>query len=553
MQGAKVKTAGVVAVLAGTATVLMGLGGRPTENLQPPVLSNPEGTVVSRGLTPGERSFLQANPDYFANQGGNRRSSPPTGPIECAAEYEPMDGILMAWESFTSTLVELAKHVTTTGNANVYIVVDTAGEQSTATTSLTNGGVNMSRVKFYIRQTDTVWIRDYGPRYIYEGNVRAIVDHTYNRPRPNDDAFSPWLGPQRNEEVYDVGLVHGGGNYHLNALDMSYCTKLINNENASLTTAQIHDKWASYQGVDTHIFDAFPTTLDSTQHLDMWMQVFADDKVMISDWPVTGGDMTTAKTICDGATTYMQDHGYTVSRIPARSVSGTHYTYTNVLMCNNLIVVPSYTNSTIVGAGYNAQALAAWQAANPAKTVVQVNGQPVVTSAGVFHCIVMHIPANRGGVNPVAYLRAPNGGGTYSPGDEVSINWITDDDVSVANVDLLLSVDGGQTYPITITSATADDGQFTWTVPDYTVHHARVRVVARDAAANTGFDDSDADFAIAGTCPSDFDLSGFSDIDDYVAFVQAFEAGDLSADIDGSGFVDLDDFTTFVGYFETGC
>lgn len=550
---AMVGSTAVVAMAAGCAAAIMGMGKSPAEPPAPPVLSNPEGTPVSRGLTPAERSFLAANPDYFTRQTTGRRSAPPTGPIECPAEYEPMEGILMAWESFTSTLVELSKQVTTTGNANVYMVVDTVSEQTSATTSMTNGGVNMSRVKFFVRQTDTVWIRDYGPRYIFEGGVRAIVDHTYNRPRPNDDSFSPWFGPQRGEEVYDVGLIHGGGNYHLNALDKSYCTKLISNENPSLTDTQIHDKWQAFQGVDTHIFDAFPTTLDSTQHLDMWMEVFADDKVMISDWPVTGGDMTTAKTICDGATTYMQNQGYTVSRVPARSISGTHYTYCNVLICNNLIVVPSYTNSTIVSAGYNAQALAAWQAANPTKTVVQVNGQPVVTSAGVFHCIVMHVPANKGGVNPVAYLRSPNGGGTVAAGQDVSVNWITDDDVAVTNVDLLLSLDGGQTYPTVLASAIPDTGNFNWHVQDVTATHCRIKVVARDADGHTGSDESDADFAIAGSCPADFDHSGFSDLDDYAAFVHAFEQGDISADYDGSGFVDLDDFNSFVVAFEAGC
>ncbi|GMV24607.1 MAG: hypothetical protein AMXMBFR58_06380 [Phycisphaerae bacterium] len=544
--------AAMMVAAAGVCSVPFMIGAGPTD-AAPPVLRNPEGTVVSRALTDAEKSFLAANPDYFTRARSTTRGTPPTGPIECPAEYEPMAAIMMSWESFTTTLIELTKHITTTGNADVYMIVDTASEQTTATTALTNAGVNMGRVKFFIRTTDTVWIRDYGPRYIYEGGVRAIVDHTYNRPRPNDDALSTWFGPQRGEQVYDVGLTHGGGNYHLNGLDKSYCTELIKNENIGLTEADIHARWLAHQAVDTHIFPAFPSTLDSTQHLDMWMQVCADDKVMISDWPVTGGNMTTADAICEDAVVYMQNNGYTVSRVPARQVSGVHYTYTNVVMCNDLIIIPSYTNSTIASAGYNAQALASWQAANPSKTVVQVNGQAVVTSAGVFHCVVMHVPANKGGVNPVAYLRAPNGGQTFNPGDGVEITWITDDDVAVTNVDLLLSTDGGATYPITIASATADDGSFTWIVPDYAVNHARVKVVARDAASNTGSDASDADFAIAGTCPGDFDLSGFVDLEDYIAFVGAFEAGDISADVDGTGFVDLEDFNSFVGWFEEGC
>lgn len=58
---------------------------------------------------------------------------------------------------------------------------------------------------------------------------------------------------------------------------------------------------------------------------------------------------------------------------------------------------------------------------------------------------------------------------------------------------------------------------------------------------------------LPSACPADFDGSGFVDLEDYTAFVQAFEAGDQSADFDGSGFVDLEDFTAFVLQFESGC
>ncbi|MCG3121951.1 MAG: hypothetical protein GIKADHBN_00324 [Phycisphaerales bacterium] len=54
-------------------------------------------------------------------------------------------------------------------------------------------------------------------------------------------------------------------------------------------------------------------------------------------------------------------------------------------------------------------------------------------------------------------------------------------------------------------------------------------------------------------CKADFDASGFVDLDDYVAFVLAFEEGDESADFDGTGFVDTDDFDAFVFAFEAGC
>ena len=513
----------------------------------------PENNSIPRSLTPIERFWLSTH-----NHDNSRGSpTPPTGPVHCAAEYEPMQALLVSWNGTsgqTAILATMGANITTLGNADLY-VVGTTSQQSAANTALSNAGANMSRVKYFTYTTDTIWIRDYGPRYIYQGDCRAIVDHTYNRPRPRDDAFPQWFGPQKKQPVYDIPLIHGGGNYHLSALGDSYATRLISNENPSLTESQIIGYWSSFQSVNTHLFNPFPTSIDSTQHIDMWMQVLADRKVMISDWPNNSG--STQDVICDDAATYMQSIGYTVYRCPARSISGTHYTYCNTVICNNLLLLPTYTNSTIVSSGNNDQALAAWKTAwetSAERKVVQVNCQAIVTSAGVMHCIVMHVPTPRGGTSPTAHLKSPNTSATYNPGDVVPISWITDDDVSVSNVDLQLSLDSGATWPVTIASATADDGSENWTVPGLYSTHARLRVVAHDAQGHTGSDMSDADFTINGPhCDSDFNNDGFVNGDDYDAFASAFEAADISADVNHDGFVNGDDFDAFASHFEAGC
>ncbi len=58
---------------------------------------------------------------------------------------------------------------------------------------------------------------------------------------------------------------------------------------------------------------------------------------------------------------------------------------------------------------------------------------------------------------------------------------------------------------------------------------------------------------VTGECRSDFDRTGFTDTDDFDAFVRAFENGEQCADFDLTGFVDTDDFDAFVRAFEAGC
>ena len=456
-------------------------------------LQYPEGAKIPRSMMPEEAAYVAANP--LSNK--HRATAPPTGDIWCPPEYAPMDGILMAWEggnSFTTVLANMAKEITTVGNADVHIMVDSNSERSSAQSKLSSNGVNMSRVVFHVVNTDTIWIRDYGPRYIYQGDVRSIVDHTYNRPRPNDNKLPTYFGGELGHELYEIPLTHGGGNYHLNGVDIGFTTRLINNENNHLTEQEIHDLWMDYQNLDTQFYTPLPASVDSTQHIDMWMQVISDTEVIVSDWPAQSG--STQDNRCDNAAASLQADGYTVYRTPARLHNGTHYTYTNVVMCNDIVLIPRYSNGTITQ--YNSQALAAWQAAMPNKTIIQIDAQAVVTSAGVLHCIVMHLPAHLGGVNPTAHMLTPNGGESFGAGDQVEVKWLSDDDEGAVSAELQLSTDGGQTWPTTIATGLPAAGTYNWTVPSVTTSSARLRVIVSDGSGNTGDDASDADFSIGG-------------------------------------------------------
>lgn len=517
----------------------------------------PEGSAIPRGLTPIERKWIEDNP-----LAAPRAVTPPPmflSDVHCPGEYEPMQGLLFAWEpssgGITTILTTMVREVTTTGNATAFIMVDTIAERDSVSMTLSTAGANMARVKFHVVTTDTIWIRDYGPRYIYEGDVRSIVDHTYNRPRPNDNLLPTFWSGQTKQTRYEIPLVHGGGNFHLSSLGPAWSTRLIANENPSLTEAQIINHWLNYQNVSVTLTNPFPTSVDSTQHIDMWMQIIGDMSVVISDWPNNAG--STQDVICDSTAAAMASAGWTVTRVPAFSVSGVHYTFTNVVMCNNLVLLPSYTNTTVQP--HNATALSRFQDALPGKTIVQVNCQAIVSLAGVMHCIVMHVPAPKGGTSPTAYLRSLRGPQTLEPGSQVDILWSTDDDEAVANVDILLSTDGGATFPTLIAGATPDDGQFTWTVPSIHAPNARIRIVARDALGNTGHDSSRADLFINApppVCAGDADGNGVVDFGDVTSVLVNYgQVGEPHGpgDADGSGVVNFADVTTVLATWGNEC
>ena len=97
---------------------------------------------------------------------------------------------------------------------------------------------------------------------------------------------------------------------------------------------------------------------------------------------------------------------------------------------------------------------------------------------------------------PTVTVTSPNGGENWSIGSSRTITWTANDNVGVTSIDIYYSTDGGATYPYTIATGEANDGAYTWTVPNTPSTTCRVKVVAHDAAGNTGEDESDENFII---------------------------------------------------------
>jgi agmatine/peptidylarginine deiminase len=540
----------VVAAVAGSVCLA---GPRPVY---------PEGAEIPRSLTPAEEAYLAEHPLAVPSL----RGAPPTTRVRTPAEYDPMEGLLLAWEgssSWTAILAQIAREVTVTAGGRIWMVVDSTSERNSVQSSLASAGVDLTKVSFVVRTTDTIWIRDYGPRIVYEGvqpdgsgGVRAIVDHTYNRPRPSDNALPSFLATQWGWDRFELPLVHGGGNYHLAsgerglAPSPSFATALIQNENPSLTGSQIVDLWRSFQNVETTLTAAYPASVDSTQHIDMWMQIVGDRAALVSDWPNEPGSVQDQ--VADQTAAAMQADGWAITRIPAVRSGGTHYTFTNVVMFNDIVLVPQYTNST--AAARNAAAIAAWQAACPDKTIIPINCQAIVTAAGVMHCIVMHVPAAPGGEAPSVAIRGYAEPQTVNPGDVLLFEWATDDDAGTVTYDFDVSFDGGASWD-GVVSQQADVGGYYWTAPDVASADTLVRVTVRDADGNTGSDIIDAPITILGTpaCPADLNGDGLADFGDVAAFVTAFNAQDGLADQNGDGVIDFGDVAAFADAFSAGC
>ena len=410
------------------------------------------------------------------------------------------------------------------------------------TSSFNSNGVDMSRVRTFTGALNSIWMRDYGPRFVYESGVRVIVDSIYYSTRPLDNAIPTVLSSALKKPLYALNLLHSGGNFHMGEPGLGFATRLTVDDNPSLTETQISALFQLYYGMFTRWQTQLPWTVDGTGHVDMWFMPIAADKIMISSWPSNVGSAQALT--CDAAAVDMQSRGYTVYRVPARLISGVHYTYVNSVICNDLVLIPSYTNTTV--SPYNTQAVAAWQAALPGKTVVPIACQNIISAAGAMHCIVMHYPKHTGGNNPVVYVQSPNIAQQLTPASVVSVNWISDHVRDITSVDIQLSLDDGANFS-TVSASEANDGAYTWSVPDVYSATARIRVLARDSSGITGSDQSDVSFTINGTQQRNGDFDGDGVVSNNDLGIMLLEWGvceillDCPADLNRDGVIDTGD------------
>ncbi len=140
---------------------------------------------------------------------------------------------------------------------------------------------------------------------------------------------------------------------------------------------------------------------------------------------------------------------------------------------------------------------------------------PTTTRTLNFHITARDNRAGGGGTNEASYsvattntagpfaVTAPNTTGiSIAAGNATIITWsvanTTATPVSTANVRILLSRDGGYTFPTVLAATTANDGSESITIPGGTpaTTQARIRI---EAIGNIYFDINDNNFAITGT------------------------------------------------------
>ena len=349
---------------------------------------------LPRNLTGEEQSRLH-------EIGINRTiTDPPDSIVYTPAEFDSVTGVIFAWEAYPTLLTNLIKEVAEDDTA--WVVVDNTSEQNSVSNTLSNANVNMDRVVFQVIETNSVWVRDYGPWWIIEPeNSLAIIDLVYNRPRPLDDTYPESAAGYFGINYYGLGLIEAGGNMLLDGQGAVIVSNVIfdgsQGFDPNLTQDQLEQYFLDYFGV--HKVIVTPHLInDGTGHIDMFVKLINDSTVIVGEYENQSAGYPGNYDICNQVASQLANETngagrpFNIVRMPMPSYNnGITYTYINSLIVNNKVLVPIYGISTEFA--NDDSVLALYETIMPGVEAVGFDCNQIIPANGAIHCIAMKVPA----------------------------------------------------------------------------------------------------------------------------------------------------------------
>jgi len=340
------------------------------------------------------------------------------------AEFEKNEGVLLVWDysnSRDSITANIARHAQKEGKVwIIYYPGQAPADTAQIKDYLLSRGVTVENLFFIPGWTETLWIRDFGPLSAYasfgKGLRRFMYDPGYSAyGRPKDDSIPHQLARQWEWPPRNLGLELEGGNLIFDGLWRGFGSKRIWEQNPGLTPDEIRLLLMDRFNLMDFIF------LDNLnnsgggiwKHVDMYMKVIDYETILVSSYPDFLPDFPVIESIVgllENTPTYF-GKPYKVIRIPAPPKANGEWattqndemrTYTNSLIINSTVIVPSYDLPD-----WDNQAKAIYEQNMPGYTIEMVDSRMLTILGGAIHCITKEVPA--AGFNRIIHEKVTQG------------------------------------------------------------------------------------------------------------------------------------------------
>lgn len=290
----------------------------------------------------------------------------------------------------------------------VCINVNDADMQAFATRRLSQAGVQMDQVQFFLHPTNDAWCRDHGPAFLVNPGApvpKAIVNWNYNAwgnkypPYDLDDQIPVRIAEYYDLPVYSPGIVMEGGSVDFNGKGTLLTTTscLLNpNRNPHLSREQIEQYLQDYYGVRQVLWLGDGIAGDDTDgHIDDITRFVSEDTVVTvvetnrhdENYAPLKANLETLKKmrLPDGKRLNIAELPmpapvvYENTRLPA--------SYANFYIANHAVVVPTYRDP------HDEPALRILQECFPGREVIGLDSVDIAWGLGSFHCLSQQEPA----------------------------------------------------------------------------------------------------------------------------------------------------------------
>ncbi len=306
---------------------------------------------------------------------------PPEGIVRNIAEWEPMESVIIGYDSGFGIPIEGI--VEMTKDCMVTVLVADAEEENAVTDLISDNNGDVNNLDFVYHDVNSWWSRDYSPWFISLSDTAvAIVDFPYNRPRPQDDEVPIVMASHLNLNLYGMDVIQTGGNYMTDGLGIGASTDLVVEENPEISETEVRERMQNYLGIQNYMITADPLGA-YIKHIDCWGKFLAPDKVIITQVPQSDPRYNDYEAVAQIFANQNCSYGYPfeVVRVQAPSQYDYHTTpYTNSLILNKKVFLP------VAGSSYDNAAIQTYQNNMPGYEIVPVYSAAGWENTDALHC-----------------------------------------------------------------------------------------------------------------------------------------------------------------------
>jgi len=329
------------------------------------------------------------------------------------AEWEPQDGILLAWphegsdwrpylDAVEPVFAEIVRQI-----SRFERVVVAAPDPEPVRGQLEQAGAHMDRVRVYQVETNDTWARDFGPITVLEEGAPRLLNfgfngwglkfasHLDNRINRRLQALAAWGAP-----LETVGLILEGGSIECDGRGTILTTEecLLNeNRNPHLIREELEEELHGLFGSDRFLWlaNGYLAGDDTDSHVDTLARLCPDDAIAYVSCDAPEDEHYPALKAMESeiaAFRTREGHPYRMIPLPWPAArfdeEGTRLpaTYANFLVINGAVLVPTYQDE------HDQAALDAIAGAFPGREIIGVDCLPLILQHGSLHCVTMQLP-----------------------------------------------------------------------------------------------------------------------------------------------------------------